>query len=236
MKKRNVDHLGWSLVGLGVLVLGFVVHQLFSAEPDQDSLTAERIEAWGSAEIAEVPVEEFVEDPTVPVASTTPTPATPTTSTIPPLLVEPEPEPGSPFALIRIPGLPELEGGWNIVAGVGREDLKAGIGHMPRTAYPGQPGNSVISGHRTTYGQPFHNLDLLEPGDSIEVETATGLHVYSVREIHIVEPDALWVALPRDGGWLTLTTCNPKYSADERLIIVAEIIDSPNLQAIQASY
>ncbi len=32
----------------------------------------------------------------------------------------------------------------------------------------------------------------------------------------------------REGGWLTLTTCNPKFSARERLIITAELVEGPN--------
>ncbi len=111
--------------------------------------------------------------------------------------------------------------------------LRNGAGHMPTTPLPGQPGNSVISGHRTTYGAPFHNLDVLEVGDRIEVETALGVHVYEVRvEPFIVKPTELWVAGPRAGAWLTLTTCHPKFSAAERLIIQAELVEGPNAEAI----
>ena len=60
-----------------------------------------------------------------------------------------------------------------VVAGVGREDLKKGPGHYPETPMPGQLGNSAIAGHRTTYGEPFFDLDELEPGDEIIVTTPT---------------------------------------------------------------
>lgn len=103
---------------------------------------------------------------------------------------------------------------------------------MPGTPLPGQPGNSVISGHRTTYGRPFFDFDLLKPGDRIEVETAIGVHVYEVRESFIVEPTDVWVTDDKDGAWLTLTTCNPKYSARERLIITAELVEGPNVSYI----
>jgi sortase A len=104
---------------------------------------------------------------------------------------------------------------------------------MPGTPLPGQPGNAVISGHRTTYGRPFFDFDLLEPGDRIEVETSIGIHVYEVRESLIVAPTDVWVTDDKAGGWLTLTTCNPKFSARERLIISAEMIDGPNLAYIE---
>ena len=67
---------------------------------------------------------------------------------------------------------------------------------MPWTPLPGQRGNAVISGHRTTHGAPFHEFNDLEPGDRIEVETATGVHVYEVRLVKIVRPEALWVTNP----------------------------------------
>lgn len=243
MKGKTANAVGWSLLWVGVLLLGFVVYQLYVvsaiARWNQASLSEDRIAAWEVAEIVAVPiasttVPEVEDDPTfpeiAPSVTTTPLPE------VPSLLLEPEPEPGEPFGLIRIAGVEELQNGWNVVEGVTREDLKVGVGHMPKTAYPGQPGNAVISGHRTTYGQPFFNLDTLNFGDAIEVQTATGVHTYSVREVFIVDPSEVWVTHPRDGGWLTLTTCNPKYSADERLIVLAELTSSPNLEAVQASF
>ena len=150
------------------------------------------------------------------------------------LTIESPPEEHEAFALIRIPAIERLEDGWNIVAGVSVTDLKNGAGHMPATPLPGQPGTSVISGHRTTYGAPFHELDTLEEGDRIEVETAIGLHVYEVRSLEIVRPTDVWVTEPRSGAWLTLTTCHPKFSARERLIVFAELVAGPNLDAVRA--
>jgi sortase A len=92
----------------------------------------------------------------------------------------------------------------------------------------------VISGHRTTYGAPFHELDTLVPGDLIEVETALGTHTYAVRETIIVRPTELWVTEPREGAWLTLTTCHPKFSSRQRLVVFAELVDGPNWEAIYA--
>jgi len=53
--------------------------------------------------------------------------------------------------------------------------------------------------------------------------------VYVVRESFIVKPTDVWVTDNRDGAWLTFTTCNPKFSARERLIVTAELIEGPNL-------
>ena len=109
-----------------------------------------------------------------------------------------------------------------VVEGVEVPDLKKGPGHMPRTAMPGQFGNMVISGHRTTYGAPFNRIDELKVGDPIVVYSASGPHQYLVSEKKVVLPTAVEVAAPTQDARLTLTTCHPKFSARERLIIVAD--------------
>jgi sortase A len=237
---RVVHGLGWTLIYLGVLTLGFVFHELvittWFAQQAQPELTEQRLAQWSQTEITEVAV--------VPPTTVDPAGGTSTGTTLPGdeggnsqpvfLKVESEPPLGTPFALIRIPKLERLRDGWNVVEGVRVVDLRNGAGHMPGTAMPGQPGNAVISGHRTTYGQPFHELNELDPGDQIEIDTALGTSIYEVREIHIVAPTDLWVTEPRDGAWLTLTTCHPKYSARQRYVVVAELVYGPNYDAIQA--
>ncbi len=236
-----LHNVGWTLVYLGVLTLGFVAHQLFIttwfAEQYQSELAIERIEQWESTEISEVvvvPNPPDPDDPSDPVTTPGGTGATGDEPSEPLVLkVESPPDLGAAFALIRIPRIERLEEGWNVVHGVRSADLRNGAGHMPSTALPGQPGNAVISGHRTTWGQPFHELDALDPGDRIEVETALGTHIYAVREIRIVKPTDVWVADPREGAWLTLTTCHPKFSARQRLVIAAELVFGPNAEVIE---
>ena len=171
-----------------------------------------------------------------------PAPALPTGGEFP-MMWEESPNRGQAFANIRIPSLSSLSEGWNVVEGVKLRQLRKGAGHMPWTPLPGQVGNSVISGHRTTNGAPFRDFDQLEPGDRIEVETAIGVHIYEVRLVRIVRPTALWVTAddgPKragiegggDGAWLTLTTCHPKLSARQRLIVFAQMVDGPNFDTI----
>jgi sortase A len=216
--RRLLRTTGWTLVWLGLLTLGFVAHQLwvtsFFAARNQQALAEEREEINALTEIGEA---EYVR-PDGSVAT---------------VITEGMPPEGAPFARIIIPSIEELRDGWTVVHGVSVADLRSGAGHMPDTPLPGQPGNSVISGHRTTYGAPFNELDTLEPGDRIEVETAIGTHGYAVREVFVVAPTDVWVTDPRDGGWLTLTTCHPEFSAAERLIVVAEMVDGPNAEAIR---
>jgi sortase A len=139
-------------------------------------------------------------------------------------VVEETPNLGDGVALIKIPkiGVDRV-----VVEGVGVPDLKKGPGHYPGTAMPGQLGNTVISGHRTTYGAPFNRLDELEPGDEIIVYDQSGPFKYIVSEKKIVSPTAVEVLDPSSDARLTLTTCNPKFSARQRLIIVAKLEGTP---------
>jgi sortase (surface protein transpeptidase) len=60
------------------------------------------------------------------------------------------------------------------------------------------------------------------------------MNIYAIRQILVVAPTDVWVTDPIDGAWLTLTTCNPKFSAAERLIIQAELVHGPNLEYVEA--
>lgn len=132
----------------------------------------------------------------------------------------------SVFAKLVIPkiGLDTI-----VVEGVTPEALKQGPGHMPGTALPGELGNSVLSGHRVTYGAPFYRLDELEVGDAIIVYTPSQKFKYTVVEKKIVSPSDISAIQPTSEATLTLTTCNPRYSARQRLIIIAKLLSVPRL-------
>ena len=236
---RLLHNMGWTFIYLGVLTLGFVVHQLFIttwfAQQAQTELAVERLEQWEDTEISEVVVVPNTEGSTEPGVEPGDSGEQGGGVRGAPLIlkVESAPDLGNAFALIRIPKLERLEEGWNVVEGVRTTDLRNGAGHMPDTAIPGQPGNAVISGHRTTWGQPFHELDQLDPGDRIEVDTALGTHIYEVRQTLVVEPTEVWVADPREGAWLTLTTCHPLFSARQRFVVIAELVFGPNAEVIE---
>lgn len=129
---------------------------------------------------------------------------------------------GDAIAKIEIPriGLDDI-----IVAGVETGDLKKGPGHFPNTPLPGQLGNSAIAGHRTTYGQPFRNVDQLENGDEIQVTTLNGVFVYEVTGQSIVEPSDYQVVATTDPTTanLTLTSCHPVFTARQRIVIFSEL-------------
>jgi sortase A len=107
-----------------------------------------------------------------------------------------------------------------VVEGITPSALRAGAGHYPQTPLPCETGNVSIAGHRTTYGRPFGNIDQLKPGDTIELTTPIGGCVYQVsKEPWVVEPTEMSVIDPTGERSLTLTTCHPKGSAAQRLIV-----------------
>ena len=128
---------------------------------------------------------------------------------------------GAAIAIIKIPKIGVEK---TVVQGVGVDDLKKAPGHYPDTPMPGEAGNSAIAGHRTTYGAPFYNLDELVPNDPILVTTLQGSFRYEVMETKIVHPSQIDVLNPTDDNRLTLTTCHPRFSAKERMIVTAKLI------------
>ena len=127
-------------------------------------------------------------------------------------------------ALTRIK-IPALDVDTVVVEGTSASALKAGAGHYPATPLPCEAGNVAIAGHRTTYGRPFANLDRLKNGDVIMLVTPIGTCTYEVtREPFIIAPtDFSVVANDPARQMLTLTTCHPKGSAKQRLVIQATL-------------
>jgi LPXTG-site transpeptidase (sortase) family protein len=107
-----------------------------------------------------------------------------------------------------------------VVYGSSLENLEFGPGYYLWTALPGTGGNFAVAGHRTTYGAPFKNLDRLSPGDNIYFQTNTNQYTYTVSEIKIVDPSETYLLSPYGDDRITLTTCHPKFSARQRLVVV----------------
>jgi sortase A len=143
-----------------------------------------------------------------------------TTTTEPPL----PPPTGESVAILEIPKIGVRKA---VVQGVRVKDLKKGPGHYPDTPMPGQDGNAAIAGHRTTYGAPFYRLNELDPGDTIKVRTLQGEFEYEVESTTVVQPTDLDVLDQTDDARLTLTTCEPRFSARRRLVVTALLRDEP---------
>jgi sortase A len=128
---------------------------------------------------------------------------------------------GTGDALTRV-RIPAINVDVVVVEGTTASALRAGAGHYPQTPLPCEQGNVAIAGHRTTYGKPFQNLDRLKPGDEIILETPIGECTYKVAQApFVVRPNNISVVQPTPTSSLTLTTCHPKGSAAQRLVIRA---------------
>lgn len=224
--RRVLRRVGWTLIWFGVLTGAFLVYQLWGTTVyytrAQESLETDLDRRFAEVVAPTTTASSSVSD------TQDPTTTTSTTSFATPIVAEPPPQNGLPFGRIVIPSA-EVDA--ILLSGVDRDTLKQGPGHMPSTPLPGQLGNAVVSGHRTTYGAPFYWLDRTEVGDEIRVETGIGEHAYVVREVLVVEPTDVWVTEERIGAWLTITTCTPRFSAAQRLVVVAELERGPNAAA-----
>ncbi len=217
MVAKIAHGIGELFITAGLVLLLFVAYELWGTglqtARDQDAAAEQLSKQW-----ADLPTVE---------------PGTPGTPGTPGSSASEAPEPalanvplGTGFAVIRIPRFGKGYH-WVINEGVSRNGLKKGPGHYPKTAMPGEIGNFAVAGHRTTYGAPFNRAEELKPGDAIVIETGTTWYTYRVRSQEIVAPTALEVIakVPHKPGatpterLLTFTTCHPKLSAKQRLIV-----------------
>ena len=128
---------------------------------------------------------------------------------------------GSVLGRLEIPRL-----GMNIVFAEGVSDsvLRRAVGHVPRTALPGEAGNIALAGHRDTFFRPLRKI---QPGDAIALKTAAGDFTYEVESTVIVAPADIGVLQPTRDPMLTLVTCFPFYyvgSAPNRFVVRARLV------------
>ena len=137
------------------------------------------------------------------------------------------------FAIVRIPRF-GADYARPVLEGTARDVLALGVGHYDGSAAPGAVGNFALAGHRTTYGRPFHDVDRLEDGDRVVVETAGEVFVYEVSDRRVVRPSDVEVIAPVPGApgeapseaLLTLTSCHPRYSATQRFVVHARLVEA----------
>jgi sortase A len=118
-----------------------------------------------------------------------------------------------------------------VVQGTGEIQLESAPGHYPSSPLPGQPGNIAIAGHRTTWGAPFFNLQAATVKSTISLRVSDVVYNYQVTRVFAIAPNDTSVIAPMRGWWLTLTTCNPRYSATQRLVVRAMLASSDLIEA-----
>lgn len=241
MKKPSLPSVlgsvGHFLIGAGILTLAFAAFQLWGTGI-AEARAQNDLENEFEQLLAEVETEPDNEEGPEQAEEENPF------DSLRPLPSNELPAPGTPIAVLEIESLGIRK---VIVEGITRDVLRAGPGRYPDTSFPGQPGNSAIAGHRTTYGAPFFNLDKIEPGEEIKVTTLQGTFTYVVdahentatgeeEGFFIVEPTRTDVLNDRGVDSLTLTACHPKFSAAERLIVTATLVSeaAPQTDFVEA--
>ncbi len=145
------------------------------------------------------------------------------------------PRPGQVVFRLRIPAI-HLEA--YVVEGVGLAQLAMGPGHYPDCrkpftpplctdwpeVWPGERGRVIVSGHRTTHSHPFYNLQALHKGNKVYVDTKWGDFTYAYDHTDIVPENSTSVVVPSQEAQLVLTTCNPRYSAAQRLVVYTDLV------------
>jgi sortase A len=206
---KVVRGIGWTLIAAGCVLLLYVIYLLFYTNLTTDRAQAELRDTWTTS----LATDGDIAAPEVPDRDTI--------------------ELGDAYAVIWFdrPGSDEpivRDGPLFVVEGVSLDVLRRGPGHYPDSAAPGEAGNFAVAGHRTTYGAPFFHLDELRPGDHVYAMDRSGDRFrYVVTETRIVSPGDVWVVGddPLDDGepLLTLTTCHPRFSAAQRLVVFAAL-------------
>ena len=111
---------------------------------------------------------------------------------------------------------------------------KIGPGHYLSSQWPGEVGNFAVAAHRTSHGAPFNKIDTLQAGDKVYVETNDAWFTYEYRQTAIVDPTEIGVIsrVPKGmsdahtgGKYMTMTSCHPKWSNKQRIIVWLELIN-----------
>jgi sortase A len=214
MLRQAASITGKILIGAGVLVLLFTAYQIWGTAI-QESHTQNALRSTLIAETNDQQIQHaLAEAAAINKLPTGPPVTAPRTA---------DPGEGAPVGDIRIPkiGVNQV-----VVEGTNTPDLRKGPGHYIGTPLPGQNGNASVAGHRTTYGHPFYNLDGVKVGDPIVLTTLQGIFVYDTTKTSVVSPSDTSVIKNTFDNLLTLTTCNPRFSAATRLIVQAKLAHS----------
>jgi sortase A len=166
-----------------------------------------------------------------PAADTTASTLPPTTTLPPATLPAPEAAPSDEYAptpdvVHGTLALPTLGVEQSLHEGVTLTAIDRGPSHWPGTAMPGEVGNVVVAGHRVTHSRPFHDLDLLRPGDPLVFTLTDGSRwTYELTGIEIVAPDAMHIVRQTPEATATLFACHPKGSAAQRIVARFRLVD-----------
>ena len=224
-RRRIIGSLVAALLVVGVA--GTVVAVDLGGEPDTvasfnaDSATTTTLPPTTTTTLAPTTTTTTT---TTSTTTTTTTSTTTTTTTLPLQQTQPVAPPQDSRGAENNPQLgriaiPSIGLDSELHQGIRLTTLDRGPGHWPGTAMPGQVGNVVVAGHRTSHGAEFRHLDALDPGDEVVFTTADGTFTYQVTGTQIVTPDSVWIVNPTDTPTATLFACHPLGSTAKRIVV-----------------
>ncbi|WP_104111680.1 MULTISPECIES: class E sortase [unclassified Arthrobacter] len=206
-----IQIIGELLITCGVILLLFVVWELWWTN----------IEANTAQQAA---VSQFAQDFQGPVTPPAPD-APPVDYGVPKVMAAPE-QPSTVFGVVYIPRFGQTYSR-PLVEGTAPAQLDTlGLGRYDSSAMPGEVGNFAVAGHRQTHGAVLDAVHTLVPGDKIYVQTNDGYYTYVFRNNQIVMPNRgdVIAPVPTQPGvapterFMTMTSCNPRFGAEERII------------------
>jgi sortase A len=107
--------------------------------------------------------------------------------------------------------------------------LSLGSWHVPESSTPDKGGNTVITGHRFKYLPPnnltFYLFHKLEKDDIVSVIWKDQTYYYKITQIKKVPSSDFSILAPSDKPILTMFTCDPIYSTENRLVVIADKIE-----------
>lgn len=229
--RTAIRGLGEVFITLGVVILLFVVYQLYwtgvmARQARADELDKLEKQMKQNAAQPQKP-------PAAPAANTPgAAPGAPTAPAAPPV---PAYRSGESFAVMYIPRFGS-DWKWTVLAGTSTNTLKKGLGWYDTSAKAGQDGNFAVAGHRKTYGDPMIDFPKLRIGDKVVVNDTVNWYVYTLDRpvINGTADKAVYKTLPDDTGvvasvpvkgydkpgkYITLTTCEPEWGSSHRLIV-----------------
>lgn len=224
--RTAIRGVGETFITLGVVILLFVVYQLYWTGVLAREARAEELDKLNKK------IKKNQSAPLNPVVGS------PGGASAPAAAPPPQPYPhGESFAVMYIPRFGS-SWKWTVLSGTDTDVLKKGLGWYDKSAKVGQDGNFAVAGHRKTYGDPMIDFAELKPGDKVVVNDTENWFVYTL-DVPLVNAQAgkndkaVYKTLPEDvgvvapvpakgfdkpGKYITLTTCDPKYGSSHRLI------------------
>lgn len=128
--------------------------------------------------------------------------------------------------VIGIIHIPAMEVKLPLYLGANTENMKKGAVIMGETSMPlgGENTNVVVAAHRGYQGTPmFREIEILQPGDKIEVTTPFEILTYQVTETKVVLPNEINEILIEEGkDKITLLTCHPYTQNTHRYLVYGE--------------